>query len=149
MNIEELKIRLLERMPAFATAIQNADFIEKRDYETAYTDGKNIFYNPDFLMPLDEEHRLAVFANLICHIQFNDVERGKDKDQTLWNIATDAVINKYLREDGFNLVDKTINMKVEDGETAETLYEKLLKEKQDAEELSRILNGGMEGPKGK
>ena len=145
MNIEEIKRKLLEKMPRFADAINGATFIEKKDIPTVCTNGKDIFYNPEFIMSINENQRLAAFANSVCHIASNDVERSKDKDQTLWNVATDAIINKFLRQDGFELVSNAVNIPVGENETEEEIYARLLKEK---EELGRLLRENPDHPKG-
>ena len=65
---------------------------------------------------------------------------GQQRDQELWNIATDAIINANLERDGFKIKDGYVNMPEALNYSAEEFYEKLLKEKQ-AELQQRSENG--------
>ena len=126
MNIDEIKRSLLERLPNFADAINNANFIENKEKtQTVGTDGKDIFYDSDYFEGRDFEQILFAFANAVCHIAFNHVEQIEGKDQFLWNVATDAVINKLLSKSGFTAVDHAINMPEGETQTADEIYANL------------------------
>ena len=67
----------------------------------------------------------------VCHIAFNHIARSKEKKQRSWNIATDAVINQFLKKDGLKIVDGGIDIPDAINYDAEQLYEKLLNEQQE------------------
>lgn len=124
-DIQALKDRLLVKYPAFASTIVNIGYYEKT-VSTLCTDGQNIYYNKDFLNKLSFNEQLFVLAHEICHIRSNHIMRSKDKNQKLWNIATDAVINQLLKEDGLTMPAGVINVEEAINYSAEEYYDKLL-----------------------
>ena len=80
-------------------------------------------------MSHSESHVPNAFANAVCHIAFDHLKRGKDKDQALWNIATDAVINNFLRKNGFTSIENTIDMPEASNYNAEEMYKIVLEQK--------------------
>lgn len=129
VDIEKIKNRLLVKYPAFASAIVNARY-QEASVETLCTDGKDIYYNPEFLSNQTFDEQLFSLAHEICHIRSNHIMRSKDKDMQLWNIATDAVINMLLVNDGLTMPEGLINYPDAINYSAEEYYEKLLKERE-------------------
>ncbi len=129
-DIEALKRKMLVKYPFFGSVVANVNYKENRDIPTAGTDGKTIYYNPEYLESLSVEEQTFVFAHEVCHIAFNHILRSEGKDPELWNIATDGVINQFLKRDGLKLAKGGIDMAEAINYDAEKLYEKLLQEKQ-------------------
>ena len=125
-DIQALKDRLLVKYPAFASTIVNIGYYEK-PVSTLCTDGQNIYYNKDYLNKLSFNEQLFIFAHEICHIRSNHILRSKGKNHKLWNIATDAVINQLLKEDGLTMPAGVINVEEAINYSAEEYYDKLLK----------------------
>ena len=48
-DIEMLKRKMLVKYPFFGSVVTNVDYKESKDIIAAATDGKTIYYNPDFL----------------------------------------------------------------------------------------------------
>lgn len=63
-------------------------------------------------------------------LQFNHILRSEGKNPELWNIATDGVINQFLKRDGLKMAPGGVDMAEAINYDAEQLYEKLLQEKQ-------------------
>ena len=133
-NIEVLKRKMLVKYPFFGSVVTNICYKESKDISTAATDGKTIYYNPDFLNGLNISEQTFIFAHEVCHIAFNHILRSENKDHDLWNIATDAVINQFLKRDGLMMVQGGVDIKEAINYDAETLYEKLLQNKQQGKE---------------
>ena len=133
-DIEMLKRKMLVKYPFFGSVVTNVDYKESKDIITAATDGKTIYYNPDFLDELSISEQTFIFAHEVCHIAFNHILRSENKDHDLWNIATDAVINQFLKRDGLTMVQGGIDIKEAINYDAEALYEKLLQNKQQGKE---------------
>ena len=131
IDIEKIKRKLLIKYPFFGSVIASVDYKESKDIPTAETDGKTIYYNPDFLEKISVEEQTFIFAHEVCHIAFNHIARSKEKKQRSWNIATDAVINQFLKKDGLKIVDGGIDIPDAINYDAEQLYEKLLNEQQE------------------
>lgn len=132
-DIEVLKRKMLVKYPFFGSVVTNVDYKENKDIIAAATDGKIIYYNPDFLNELNISEQIFIFAHEVCHIAFNHILRSENKDNDLWNIATDAVINQFLKRDGLTMVQGGVDMKEAINYDVETLYEKLLQNKQSLE----------------
>lgn len=132
-DIEVLKRKMLVKYPFFGSVVTNVDYKESKDIIAAATDGKIIYYNPDFLNVLNISEQIFIFAHEVCHIAFNHILRSENKDNDLWNIATDAVINQFLKRDGLTMVQGGVDIKEAINYDVETLYEKLLQNKQSLE----------------
>lgn len=135
-DINLIKKRMLRKYPSFGSVINNVNYkIVDKDSQTktAGTDGKTIFVNENFMKNLSESQQIFIFAHEVCHIALNHILRSKDKDPKLWNIATDAVINQYLKRDGLEIVVGGVDIKNAINYDAEELYNKL-KEKEEKQQ---------------
>jgi len=128
-DIVALKRKMLVKYPFFGSVVASVDYKENKGISTAGTDGKTIYYNPDFLESLSVEQQTFVFAHEVCHIAFNHILRSEGKNFHIWNIATDAVINAFLKRDGLKMIDGGVEIAEAINYAAEQLYEKLLEEK--------------------
>lgn len=129
-DIEALKRKMLVKYPFFGSVVASIDYKENMGIPTAGTDGKTIYYNPEYLEGLGRDEQTFIFAHEVCHIAFNHILRSEGKDPELWNIATDGVINQFLKKDGLKLAPGGVDMADAINYDAEQLYEKLLQEKQ-------------------
>lgn len=132
-DIEALKRKMLVKYPFFGSVIANIDYKENIGIPTAGTDGKTIYYNPEYLERLNLDEQIFIFAHEVCHIAFNHILRSEGKDPDLWNTATDGVINQFLKKDGLKLPPGGVDMEDAINYDAEQLYEKLLQEKQQSQ----------------
>ena len=129
-DIESIKRKMLVKYPFFGSVVANVDYRANKNVPTAGTDGKVIHYNPEFLEKLSVEEQTFIFAHEVCHIAFNHILRSEGKDPAIWNTATDAVINAFLKRDGLKMVEGGVDMADAINYDAEQLYEKLLQAKQ-------------------
>ena len=109
-DIAALKRKMLVKYPFFGSVVADTDYKENKGIATAATDGKTIYYNPDFLESLSVEQQTFVFAHEVCHIAFNHILRSEGKDPQIWNIATDAVINAFLKRDGLKMINGGVDI---------------------------------------
>lgn len=129
MNVESIKIRLLVKYPFFGSVVANSNFIAEPAVGTAGTNGKNIYYNSDFIESITDGQQTFIFAHEICHIAFDHIFRSEGKDKELWNIATDSVVNAFLKQDGLPIVEGCVDIPEAINYDAEEMYKKLLEEK--------------------
>lgn len=129
-DIAALKRKMLVKYPFFGSVVASVVYKENKDIPTAGTDGETIYYNPEYLESLSVEEQSFIFAHEVCHIAFNHILRSEGKDPELWNIATDGVINQFLKRDGLKMAPGGVDMAEAINYDAEQLYEKLLQEKQ-------------------
>ena len=132
----DTKRLMLLRYPRFGSEIASANIAYKSDlkYHTAATDGKNIYFDPEYLAKLSESDRLFLIAHELMHIKFAHAFRLEDKngqkrDSDVWNEATDAIINANLERDGFTIKEGYVNRPEALKYSAEEFYQLLLDEK--------------------
>lgn len=129
-DIAALKRKMLVKYPFFGSVVASVSYKENKDIPTAGTDGETIYYNPKYLEGLSVEEQTFIFAHEVCHIAFNHILRSEGKNPKLWNIATDGVINQFLKRDGLKMAPGGVDIAEAINYDAEQLYEKLLQEKQ-------------------
>ena len=137
-DVENIIDGLLIKYPFFGSVIAGTKIIENNDCSsngipTAATDGECIYYHKDVLKHSEEELKF-LFAHEICHIAFDHINRSENKDKEVWNIATDAVINAFLKKDGLKLINGTVDMPEAINYDAEELYNILIKKKNESNE---------------
>lgn len=135
-DIVALKRKMLVKYPFFGSVVASVGYKENKDISTAGTDGETIYYNPEYLEGLSVEEQTFIFAHEVCHIAFNHILRSEGKNPGLWNIATDGVINQFLKRDGLKMAPGGVDMAEAINYDAEQLYEKLLQEKQQRQQQS-------------
>ena len=141
MNIESIKRKLLVKYPFFGSVVANSNFIAEPAVETAGTDGQTIYYNPNFIESITDDQKTFIFAHEICHIAFDHIFRSEGKDKDLWNIATDSVINSFLKQDGLPIVEGGVDIPEAINYDAEEMYEKPLGEKKQQQQPNGQGNG--------
>lgn len=136
MNVESIKRRLLVKYPFFGSVVANSNLIAEPSVGTAGTDGKNIYYNPNFIESITDDQQTFIFAHEICHIAFDHIFRSEGKDKDLWNIATDSVVNAFLKQDGLPIVEGGVDIPEAINYDAEEMYKKLLEENKQQQQNS-------------
>lgn len=135
-DIAALKRKMLVKYPFFGSVVVSVGYKENKDIQTVGTDGETIYYNPEYLEGLSVEEQTFIFAHEVCHIAFNHILRSEGKNPELWHIATDGVINQFLKRDGLKMAPGVVDMAEAINYDAEQLYEKLLQEKQQRQQQS-------------
>ena len=135
-DIAALKRKMLVKYPFFGSVVASVGYKENKDIQTVGTDGETIYYNPEYLEGLSVEEQTFIFAHEVCHIAFNHILRSEGKNPELWHIATDGVINQFLKRDGLKMAPGVVDMAEAINYDAEQLYEKLLQEKQQRQQQS-------------
>lgn len=70
---------------------------------TAATDGKNLRYNPGFIVSLPDDELIGVIVHEVMHIANKHHCRRGQRHPGRWNIAIDLAINSLLRDAGIPL----------------------------------------------
>lgn len=135
-DMAALKRKMLVKYPFFGSVVASVGYKENKDIPTVGTDGETIYYNPEYLEGLSVEEQTFIFAHEVCHIAFNHILRSEGKNPELWSIATDGVINQFLKRDGLKIAPGGVDMAEAINYDAEQLYEKLLQEKQQRQQQS-------------
>ena len=97
------RITLLMTEPFFGTLLLRLGLVEDASVGTMATDGKKLFWAPQFVENIPEEHLTGVLAHEVLHVANLHMLRRGSRDPDRWNIACDAVINHVLINAGFKL----------------------------------------------
>lgn len=125
------RIGLLLKAPFFGhmatrLILQNAD----KWLSTAATDGRNFYYNSEFINKLSVREAEFLFGHEVLHNIYEHMERRGNRDPKLFNIAADYCVNADLVEQriGEKITTVPILLKSEyKGMSAEEVYEELIK----------------------
>jgi predicted metal-dependent peptidase len=130
-------LRLRMKSPFLATLALFARFIPSPTLPTAATDGKNILFNPDFLLSLPNSQQDGLHLHEVLHAALLHVPRRGERDRFLWNIAADIVVNGMIAQQGsFELPDGGLRDEKLEHLSVEEIYELLLKQPKGKHELA-------------
>jgi predicted metal-dependent peptidase len=79
--------------------VPEVDWNEK----TMATDGKGLFYNPDFVNGLNKDELRGVVVHEVMHPAMGHHARRQGRDLKRWNTATDLSINPLIKAAGLQL----------------------------------------------
>ena len=135
-SISSSLLRLQTKSPFFATLAMFARFVPTEKLPTAATDGKDIFYNVEFLLSLTPKQLDGVLLHEVLHAALLHVPRRGVRDAQLWNIAADIVINGMIATHGFELPEGTLREVNLEHLSVEEVYEILLQDADNAPQLN-------------
>lgn len=92
---------------------------------TAWTDGKQLVYAPEFIEKLTLQQCVAINAHEVMHCAMGHFWRGDGKELKKWNVACDYEINGLLLKENFELPAGVLHNPAFDGLSAEEIYHKL------------------------
>ena len=101
-KLKQAKIKLLFNQPFFGTLVMHLPLVDATQSgwcPTAAVDGRNIYYNSEFLKKLDVDEIQFVLCHEILHVAFDHFGRRSHRDPSWWNMANDYVINAALIKD--------------------------------------------------
>lgn len=93
------RMRLLSTHGFYGLLLMHLRFSLSEDIETAATDGTFLYFSPDFLRDLGEEELDFVMLHEVLHVALSHCTRGKGKDNDLFNIACDIVVNSTILQE--------------------------------------------------
>jgi predicted metal-dependent peptidase len=121
-------LRLRMKSPFFATLAMFARFVPTQEFQTAATDGKDIFYNEDYVRSLPPKQIDGLMLHEVLHAALLHIPRCGARDSKIWNIAADIVINGMIaQESAFELPPGGLRDPKLENFTVEEVYELLLK----------------------
>ncbi len=92
--------QLSVKYPFFRKLLWNFSFQESKDTQTAGTDGKIIYFNPDFLLKSFRESSSQLeelFLHMLYHCLFLHPVMDVPPDSTLWDLACDTAVQRILQ----------------------------------------------------
>ena len=95
-QILAFRMELLRKLPFYGDILTNVEIVSSREYPTAWTDGRSIFYNPSFMLKQSEGQMHFIIMHEILHMLLMHCYRAGKKDPQIWNIAADVMVNSML-----------------------------------------------------
>jgi predicted metal-dependent peptidase len=145
------RIGLLLRHPFFGNLATRMKLIDATDWcNTLATDGRNFYYNNDFVNKLTPKQAEFGFAHEVLHNIFDHMGRRDTRDPMLSNIAADYAANQILKDERIGEVPDWINIFQDNkyrGMSYEEIYADLEKDaiKIDINELGELLDDHLDG----
>lgn len=120
------RVGLLLRHPFFGNLATRMKIIDASEWcATLATDGRNFYYNNDFVHNLNAKEAEFGFGHEILHNVFDHFDRRGDRDPQLSNIAADYAANQILKDDRIGVVPRSIKIFQDDkyrGMSYEQIY---------------------------
>ena len=121
------RVEMMTRSVFISTIALSVEHKLSDKIPTAGTDGRHIYYNPKFIVQQSVQQLAGLIAHECWHIAFQHISRLGNRDQKIWNIAGDFVINYLLQQAGFMLpVDALIDPKYDQEWSTDTVYNDLV-----------------------
>lgn len=80
----------------FGMLIMHLKIMLSEGFDTAATDGEKVYFSPEFLKGLSVNETIFVLHHEIMHIVFKHCARRGNRDNKIWNIAADIVVNSNI-----------------------------------------------------
>jgi len=145
------RIGLLLRHPFFGNLATRMKLIDASNWcETLATDGRNFYYNNEFVDKLKPKETEFGFAHEVLHNVFDHMGRRDSRDPTISNIAADYAVNQILKDERIGAVPSFIKIFQDDkyrGMSYEQIYSVLEEKAQkiDITTLGELLDEHLDG----
>jgi predicted metal-dependent peptidase len=145
------RVGLLLRHPFFGNLATRLKLIDATDWlPTLATDGRNFYYNNDFVNRLTAKEAEFGFAHEVLHNVFDHMGRRENRDPKLSNIAADYAVNQILKDERIGEVPNWIQIFQDNkyrGMSYEEIYDDIMQnaEKIDFSSLGELLDEHLDG----
>jgi predicted metal-dependent peptidase len=145
------RVGLLLRHPFFGNLATRMKLIDASDWcATLATDGRNFYYNNDFVNKLKPKEAEFGFAHEVLHNVFDHLGRREGRDPQLSNIAADYAANQILVDEKIGAVPNFIKIYQDNkyrGKSYEEIYEEIYEkaDKIDMSQLGELLDEHLDG----
>lgn len=135
------RIQMLLDAPFYGTLACRLKFIDATQWcPTAATDGRNFYYNRNFVAALSNPEQVFLMGHEVEHCVYDHMGRRGNRDPGLWNIANDYIVNADLIEAGIGQRIRLVEILHDPqyaGMTSDEVYDLLF---QQAKEEGRVIN---------
>jgi len=137
--ITKARARLLVRAPFIGSIALGLAWVNAPDIGTMATDGRAVWFNPEWCEAHGVEKTMGVIAHEVLHVVNRHHLRRGERDAELWNVAADLLINRLLEDDKYvlppdGLFDRDRRYA---GLSTETIYAHLLERRQQQAEQAK------------
>lgn len=117
--------RLLLDHPFFGVLSLRMQLVEAPNVPTLAVDGRSIFFNPDFVMGLEEDLCVSAIAHEVMHPALDHMYRRNGRNARKWNVACDYAANLILQDAGLLIGPGWLCSPAYRDMSAEQIYEAL------------------------
>ena len=145
------RVGLLLKHPFFGNMATRMQLIDASDWcATLATDGRNFYYNCEFVDKLTPREAEFGFAHEVLHNVFDHMGRRNERNPQLSNIAADYAVNQILKDERIGDVPSMIKIFQDNkyrGWSYEQIYEDIEKNaiKIDMSQLGELLDEHLDG----
>ena len=104
LRVRRHRARLLVHHPWYGNVGCELEVVVDPTCGTAWTNGKAMGFNPEFVAGLKAKELQGVIAHEVLHVAMRHPYRRGTREPGLWNVACDYAINTILVKDGFVLL---------------------------------------------
>ena len=130
-RITKARVKLLLHHPFFGNLATRLKIVDASDrIPTAAVDGRNLYYNDEFVTKLTDGELIFLIAHEVMHCVYEHMLRRNERDPQIWNMAADYVINRGLERDRIGDVIRAVPILLDkkfDGMTTDEVYDDLMK----------------------
>ena len=127
------RIALLLKQPFFGNMATRMQLQEADWCPTAATDGRNFYYNPEFIDSLTPKQTEFLIGHEVLHIVFDHFLRQDMREKQQWNISADYAVNQVLVDENIGEMPTGDLKGLQDnkykGWNAEKIYEDVKQDK--------------------
>lgn len=124
-KLTRARATLILDQPFFGALALRLPLIEDSSIPTLLVNGKNIFYNPDFIMKLSANLVKSAVAHEVMHCVLSHLDRLGERTPKRWNQAADYALNQILHDVGFEIGESWLLSPVFKGMSADAIYQQL------------------------
>jgi predicted metal-dependent peptidase len=129
-EIVTARVKLLFEKPFFGQLASRMVIVDASSWcKTAATDGRNFYYNREFIKGLSKAELLFLIGHEVLHCVYDHLGRRGARDPKIWNMANDYIVNWTLKDQGVGSMPSMglYDPKYTDAMHSEELYELLKK----------------------
>lgn len=125
-RITSARTSLICSQPFFGSLSLSLEPKEDSTCDTAWVDGRNLGYNPEFVLSLSHDELVGLICHEVMHCALGHPWRREGREHKQWNIACDYAINGDLLESGFSLPKNgLLPDATQKGKSSEWIYARL------------------------
>jgi predicted metal-dependent peptidase len=136
LKMTRARVALIVKHPFFASLALRMPFKVDPACQTAWTNGRVMAFNPDYVNTLAPDQTEGLVAHLVMHPACGHHLRRQGRDRNDWNRACDYVINGILLDAGLRLPAGYLFLEQYRGGSAEAVYQILRGEEGEEEDDS-------------
>jgi predicted metal-dependent peptidase len=121
------RIALLLKAPFFGNLATRLKLVNADEWcGTAATDGRNFYYNSEFVKKLPQKQIEFLMGHEVLHVVYDHMGRRGDRDARLYNAAADYCVNSDLKQQRIgDFIPIGLYDKKYDGWSSEEVYDDL------------------------